>query len=149
MEKCFCFRAPTSDDANGHPFCLFGGLIGLLSGMVVHRQKMLHAAESEIEKKKVAMETLQRLMITLSHHLLNANAVIGGMAHRCKKKSAQEQREEYLDIIEKEARRIDAVVRALRKITEIKTADYTSEGHGLMIDISKEIEELLGKTEEN
>ncbi len=34
---------------------------------------------------------------------------------------------------------------ALKKITDIKTADYTSEGHGLMLDITKDIDALLKK----
>lgn len=130
------------------PFVLFGGFIGLLINGVLDRQSRLYAAESENQKKKAALETLQRLMITLSHYLLNANAVIGGMAGRCNKCHPGQGIEEYLNIIEAEARKIDAVVGALRRLTEIKTADYTSEGHGLMIDISKELEELLGKIEE-
>lgn len=34
---------------------------------------------------------------------------------------------------------------ALKKITEIKIADYTSHGKGLMMDITQEIEEQLDK----
>lgn len=33
----------------------------------------------------------------------------------------------------------------LKKITDIRIADYTSHGKGLMIDITQEIEEQLGK----
>ncbi len=36
---------------------------------------------------------------------------------------------------------------ALKKITEIKIADYTSHSKGLMIDITQEIEEQLGKND--
>jgi hypothetical protein len=54
-----------------------------------------------------------------------------------------------LEVIAEQAKKIDAVMSALKRITEIKTAKYTSEGHALMIDISKEIEELLSKNREN
>ncbi len=54
-------------------FALFGGIIGLLIGIVMDRKKKLYAVELQNEKKKVALETLKTLMITLSHYLLNAN----------------------------------------------------------------------------
>jgi len=129
-------------------FIFFGSLIGFLLARMLDKQKKLHATELANEKHRAALETLQRLMITLSHYLLNANAVIGGMAGRCKKCCSERSVEEYLGIIEDEARKIDAVIKALRTITEIKTSDYTSGGRDLMIDISQEIEKSLGKTEE-
>jgi hypothetical protein len=70
------------------------------------------------------------------------------MSARCRKLNPEEEFSDYLNIIETEARKIDAVIKALRKLTEIKTADYTSEGRGLMIDITKELEEMLRKIEE-
>jgi len=94
-------------------------------------------------KIRDAVETLRRLMITLSHHLLNANTVIGATAHRSKRHATDAGLIESLDLISEEAAKIDAVIGALKKITEIKTADYTSGGKDLMIDISKEIEENL------
>jgi signal transduction histidine kinase len=130
------------------PFILFGGLLGLMIDGVLDRQSRLSAIEAENQRKRAEIETLQRLMITISHYLLNANAVIGGMSVRCRKLNPVEEFSDYLNIIETEARKIDAVIKALRKLTEIKTADYTSEGRGLMIDITKELEEMLRKIEE-
>jgi signal transduction histidine kinase len=128
-------------------FIFFGSLIGCLLARVLNKQEKLHAMELANEKHRAALETLQRLMITLSHYLLNSNAVIGGMAGRCKKHCSERSVEEHLSIIEDEARKIDAVIKVLRTITEIKTSDYTSGGRDLMIDISQEIEKALGKTE--
>jgi hypothetical protein len=48
-----------------------------------------------------------------------------------------------LNVIEEQAKKIDSVISALKKVTEIKTSDYTPKGHDLMIDISKEIEQQL------
>jgi hypothetical protein len=42
-----------------------------------------------------------------------------------------------------EAKKIDAVIRSLKEITEIRTADYTTSGKDLMIDITRNIEEHL------
>lgn len=128
-------------------FAFLGGLNGLFVAIIVDKKKRLYAAEAENEKKKVALETLQRLMITLSHYLLNANTVIAGMARRCLKYNSAEDMKDSIDIIEEQAKKIEAVIMALKKITEIKIADYTSHGKGLMIDITQEIEEQLGKND--
>lgn len=129
-------------------FMLFSGFIGFMTGVIIDKKKKLHEAISENEKKKVALETLRRLMVTLSHYLLNANTVIGGTAHRCIKHDSREDILASIQVIENEAKKVEAVIKALKKITEIKIADYTSGGRGLMIDIAGEIEELLGKPEE-
>ena len=126
-------------------FASFGGITGLLIGIIADRKKRLYAAELENEKKKTALETLHRLMVTLSHYLLNANTVIGGMVRRGRRNEANVQAS--LDIIEEEAKKIDVVIRSLKEITEIRTADYTTSGKNLMIDIAKNIEEHLKKTE--
>ncbi len=126
-------------------FASFGGITGLLIGIIADRKKRLYAAVLENEKKKTALETLHRLMVTLSHYLLNANTVIGGMVRRGRRNEANLQAS--LDIIEEEAKKIDAVIRSLKEITEFRTADYTTSGKDLMIDIVKNIEEHLKKTE--
>lgn len=133
----------------GIAFAVLGGFIGLLISVIVEKQKQLYVATLENEKKKAAIETLQELMITLSHYLLNANMVIGGMVRRCEKIKSNEDMLCSLEVIAEQARKIDAVMSALKKITEIKTAKYTAEGHALMIDISREIEELLSKDRES
>ncbi|MBI5103106.1 MAG: hypothetical protein HZB33_14920 [Nitrospirae bacterium] len=126
-------------------FAASGAVIGLLTGVLSERKRKLFEAEMENQKRKTAIETLQRLMITLSHHLLNANTVIGGSANRCRRHTADEGLIASLDLIREKAGRIDAIIRALKRITEIKTTDYSSAGKDLMIDISKEIEEDLAE----
>lgn len=125
------------------PFAFFGALIGVLAGVILDRKNRLALAERENEKRKVATETLQRLMVTLSHHLLNANTIIGVTARRCCKVEIKDETTCSLELIETQSRRIEAVIGALRKVTEIKTADYTLNGHELLIDISKEIEDAM------
>jgi len=129
-------------------FAFFGSISGLLLGIIIARKKRLYVVEYENEKKKIAMETLRRLMVTLSHYLLNANMIIGGMARRCRKSEPSSEVRDAVKIIEEQARKIDAVISALRKVTRIKTADYTTHGHGLMLDITKEMDELLNKQNE-
>ena len=124
-------------------FAVFGAGVALLIGVLSERKRRLFEAEMENGKRMTAIDTLQRLMITLSHHLLNANTVIGVTAHRSRRHATDAGLIESLDLIREEAAKIDAVIGALKKLTEIKTADYTSEGKDLMIDISKEIDENL------
>ena len=57
------------------PFIIFGGVIGLLMGIIVERTRKLEAEKFEHEIEKVALETLKKLMVTLSHYLLNANMI--------------------------------------------------------------------------
>lgn len=125
------------------PFALLGALIGLLSGILMEKRKRLNTVEHENEKKKVALETLGQLMVTLSHYLLNANMIIGGKVRRLKRTVADNELLSAFEIIEEQAEKIDAVVGALNRITEIKTTSYTSQGQALLIDITKEIEESL------
>lgn len=121
-------------------FAVFNGIIGLLMGALIAKKRRL-------EQQKIALETLNRLMITLSHYLLNANTVIGGMARRCKQTTPDK---DILcsDVIVEQAKKIDAVIKALKATTEIKTADYTTNGKALMIDITREIESLLNAPQE-
>ncbi|MBI5055368.1 MAG: hypothetical protein HZB61_01940 [Nitrospirae bacterium] len=117
----------------GVAFTVLGGFIGILIAVVIEKQRQLYTVIFENEKKK----------ITLSHYLLNANMVIGGMVRRCQRIQTNEDSQCSLEAIAEQAKKIDAVISALKRLTEIKTAKYTAEGHALMIDISKEIEELL------
>ncbi|MBW2094058.1 MAG: hypothetical protein JRI80_04145 [Deltaproteobacteria bacterium] len=124
-------------------FILFGGVIGLLVSISIERRKRLLATEDEHEKKKIALETMKELMATLSHHLLNANMVIGGRARAVAKMTTNEKILEDLRVITEEGRRIDAVIRALGEAIEVKIADYTSGGSVKMIDIGKDLEDRI------
>ena len=110
-------------------FMLLGALIGLLVGALIDKRRRLYDAELETEKRRVALETLHELMITLSHYLLNANTVIGGMARRCRKIESNADVTGSLGVIEEEARKIDSVIRALQRITAVKTTEYVARGY--------------------
>lgn len=130
------------------PFILSGGVVGLLIGLLVEKKKRLLAAEIENERKKIALETLQQLMVTLSHYLLNANMIIGGKVGRLKRTVSDEELLAAFEIIAEEARKIDTVISTLNKMTEIKTSQYISQGKALLIDLTQEIEESLSRNQE-
>jgi len=127
-------------------FAFFGGFVGLLIGIIVDRKKKIYDKEHESEKKEVALETLKRLMVTLSHYLLNISMIIGGEVRLSQKAVSEKETLISLEVIAKQAKKIDAVIGALKKVTEIKTTDYTTKGCNLMLDITEEMEKLLKET---
>ncbi len=130
-------------DAKAHAQELHN-LAGSFNDMLDRLQKAFQA-EYENERKKVALKTLKRLMVTLSHYLLNANMIIGGKVRHSRKVESNKDNIASLKVIEEQARKIDAVIGALKKVTEIKTSDYTNKGQALMINITQEIEEQLSQ----
>ena len=129
-------------------FIITGGFVGLLAGVAAERKRKLDAIALESEKRRVAMETLHALMVTLSHYLLNANTIIGGMVRHCKRIESSKETLDSLAVIQSQARKIDAVIGALQKVTEIEATRYTAQGETFMIDVAKEIEEELRMAEE-
>jgi hypothetical protein len=124
-------------------FVLFGGCLGFVVGLIIEKHRKLIHVQHEHEKSKIALETLNQLMITLSHYLLNANMVIGGKARRSQKKESTSDIIPDLKVIEDQAKKIDSVIKALREITEVKTVLYSTGGTAKMIDITQEIESQL------
>ena len=128
-------------------FVLFGGVAGLLAALVIERKKKLLMLEVENERNRIAVETLRELMVTVSHHLLNANAIIGGKVRQCRRLVSDAKALEVLSHIETQGRKIDATIRSLREITEMKTADYTTGGTVTMIDIDEKIREKMSRAD--
>lgn len=121
------------------------GICRDITERVEAENRRLRMAELENENKKVALETLRQLMVTLSHYLLNANAIVGGMVRRCRKAQSLTEIDRPLQVIEAQAKKIEIVIGALKRVTDIKTTSYTSETNTLMIDVAKEIDEALTK----
>ena len=103
----------------------------------------LRLVELENERKAIALTTLRQLMVTLSHYLLNANTVIGGMARRSIRAASEADRRTALDVIRKQTVKTERIIAALKKMTEIRTTEYTHESQTLMMDLTREIEENL------
>ncbi|HEY3277928.1 MAG TPA: hypothetical protein VGJ94_15020 [Syntrophorhabdaceae bacterium] len=128
-------------------FALIGAIVGFLAGTVVDKKRRLYVAERETERRRAAFETLHQLMVTLSHYLLNANTIIGGMVRHCQRRGGLDKDLLHaLETINEQAIKVEAVVRALQKVEEIKTASYTADSTIVMLDVTKELEsELAGK----
>jgi len=123
----------------GLPFALLGALVGLLLGFFLEAR----SRRFEMEKRLLAVETLRQLMVTLAHHLLNAVQGIGGFASLAIRKEKDEDKRRPLEIIKREAIRIEATVKALQSLESVSTERYTKSSETLMIDIRKELQERI------
>ncbi len=106
-------------------------------------ENRLRLMELENERKTVALTTLRQLMVTLSHYLLNANTVIGGMARRSIRAPSEAARCAALDTIREQTAKTEEIIAALKKVSDIRTTEYTSQSETRMMDLSKEIKEIL------
>lgn len=123
----------------GIPFAILGGISGLLFGLWLEMKRR----RFDIEKRLLAVETLRQLMVTLAHHLLNAVQGIGGFASRAIRKEQDEEIRRHLEIIRKEGKRIEAVVKSLQALESVVWIRYIGGSETVMIDIGKELEERL------
>jgi hypothetical protein len=127
-------------------FVIFGGLIGLLVALVIERKRKMLLLEMANEKNRIAVQTLREVTVTVAHHLLNANTIIGGKVRHCRRLTSDQEILEVLADIEEQGRKIDATIRALREVTEVKIMDYTTNGEVKMIDIDDQIRDRLDQT---
>ncbi len=123
----------------GMPFAFFGGAGGLFFGFWLEARRR----RLEMEKRMLAMETVRQLMMTVSHHLLNAVQVVGGFAARDARNERDEAIRKHLDAIRNEAARIEAVVKALQSLESVRIDRFLENGRASMVDIEKELSERM------
>ncbi len=124
-------------------FAFMGGVAGLTFGSWFLQRQRLAAAQLESQRRLAALETLKELMVTLAHHIRNANLVIGGFSARLLRRGAAAELQEQLRLVQDASRRIEAVVAALESLKEISTTHYTRAGRELMIDLQQGLEAHL------
>jgi PAS domain S-box-containing protein len=124
------------------------GICRDITERVEAEKRRVRMMELENENKRIAVETLHQLMVTLSHYLLNSDTIIGGMVRRCERLDSKEEIHSSLQVIEEQARKIEIVIKALKQLSSVKTVPYTAESHTLMIDVAKEIDEALRNARE-
>lgn len=123
----------------GIPFALLGGVAGAFFGLWLNGKNR----KVEAEKKLALVEGVRQLMVTLAHHLLNSAAGIGGLADLFLRKEQDERKKNQLEIMKKEAVRIEAVVKSLQSLKTVTSERYIGSSETLMIDIRKVLEERI------
>jgi response regulator of citrate/malate metabolism len=92
-----------------------------------HRQRLAMAeAESREREKKIQMETLKRIMMTLAHHLNNAVMPITFSAELCQRGRYDPEATERLVLTcLRETRRINAIIERFEQYVELEEFKYT------------------------
>jgi len=131
----------------GLVFAFLGGVAGWVVGSWFLQKKRLEAEKIEHLRSITALETLKELMVTLAHYIRNANMVVGGFSARLSKSIPDHGLQEELRLIQEASREIDAVIASLQDLTEISSVEYTASSHERMIDLKKDLEARLAKTQ--
>ncbi len=133
--------------AMGGAFALMGGVAGFFLGIWYYQKEKLTAQKLESQRRQVALETLQELMVTLAHHIRNANHVIGGFSSRLHKHLADPEVKRQLEMVQQASREIEAVIASLESLSQIDRARYIGEWETRMIDLKQELEARLAAFE--
>jgi signal transduction histidine kinase len=128
-------------------FAFMGGLAGFFFGIWYYQKERLTAEKLESQRRQVALETLQELMVTLAHHIRNANHVIGGFSSRMIKHLPDPEVQRQLGLIQKASREIEAVIASLENLSQIDHAQYIGEWETKMINLKQELEARLAAFE--
>jgi len=87
------------------------------------------------------------LMVTLAHHIRNANVVIGGFSARILKNTEDPEMQRQLKLIQQASREIEAVIASLESLSQVDRARYIGEWETRMIDLKQDIEARLAAFE--
>ena len=133
--------------AMGGAFAFMGGLAGFFFGIWYYQKEKLTAQRLESQRRQVALETLQELMVTLAHHIRNANLVIGGFSSRMIKNLTDPEMQRQLHLIQQASREIEAVIASLESLSKIDRSRYIGEWETKMIDLKQELQARLSAFE--
>jgi signal transduction histidine kinase len=131
----------------GTAFAFLGGLAGFFFGIWYYQKERLTAERLESQRRQVALQTLQELIVTLAHHIRNANIVIGGFSSRLLKNQHDPEVQRQLHLIQRASREIEAVIASLESLSQIDRARYIGEWETTMIDLKQELEARLAAFE--
>lgn len=122
--------------AMGGAFAFIGAVAGICIGA-------WHLQRVETQRRQAALDTLGELMVTLAHHIRNANMIIGGFSAHMQKHIDNPKVLQQLRSIHQASHEIDKVIKALEGLAGINYTEYTSSGRTRMIDLNQELEARL------
>jgi signal transduction histidine kinase len=127
----------------GLAFSLMGGVAGLGLGAWYLQKERLAQEHLETQRRQEALNTVRELMVTLAHHIRNANLVIGGFSQHLQKHIADPELRRQLELIHRASHEIDEVILALENVSQIDRTQYIDGWRTQMIDLNKELEARL------
>jgi DNA-binding response OmpR family regulator len=113
---------------------------------IVSAKQRKHIAEVEISEreKKVQLDTLKRIMMTLAHHLNNAIMPITFSAELCQRSEfSQDSTRRLVNTCLKETSRISAIIERFEQYVESEEFEYTD-----YLDLKNAMFDMEGATSE-
>ncbi|MDO9532386.1 MAG: hypothetical protein Q7O12_09665 [Deltaproteobacteria bacterium] len=127
----------------GLAFSLMGGAAGFGLGAWYLQKERLAQEQLETQRRQAALNTVRELMVTLAHHIRNANLVIGGFSQHLQKHITDPELRHQLELIHRASHEIDEVIVSLENVSKIDHAQYIDGWRTQMIDLKKELEARL------
>jgi signal transduction histidine kinase len=127
----------------GLAFSFLGGLAGFGLGAWSLQKVRLAQEQLETQRRQAALNTVRELMVTLAHHIRNANMVIGGFSQHLQKHISDPELLRQLELIHRASHEIDDVILALENISQLDHAQYIDGWRTKMIDLKTELEARL------
>ena len=115
-------------------FSFFCSVIGFLLGLLYERNLKFSEFRFEMEKKKAAVDAMEKLLSVLSHFIINSTMVIEAGIRQLRKTDCSASTADILDSIEKQAEKNEEV------ITHMKNYNYLTYMHNADKSISKILE---------
>jgi len=130
----------------GLAFSLMGGVAGFGLGAWYLQKVRLAQEQLETQRRQAALNTVRELMVTLAHHIRNANMVIGGFSRHLQKHVSDPELRRQLELIHRASHEINDVIGSLEQLSKIDHAQYIEGWRTRMIDLKKELEARLDST---
>ncbi len=122
-------------------FGLFGGVCGLLIGMLFERNQRLVRYQYQARLHSDLMNSLQQLLGVISHYILNSSVVIGGHAMRLKKKVPHEG--EDISAIIQQARKNEEILKIIQDAEFLENIDPCDHTYQKLVELNRRIEDRL------
>ena len=105
---------------------------------------------AEIKKEKIALETINRLMVTVSHYLSNPLTVLLGRVELLSEATenggmSSEDTKKFIESCKREINKIDLIIKVFQNLCEVR---YKTFPPGIkMLDVEREIKNRLKEIE--
>jgi signal transduction histidine kinase len=124
-------------------FSFMGGVAGFSLGAWHLQKERLAQEQLETQRRQAALNTVRELMVTLAHHIRNANLVIGGFSQHLQKHISDPELRRQLELIHRASHEIDDVIVSLENLSQLDHVQYIDGWRTQMIDLKQELEARL------
>jgi signal transduction histidine kinase len=127
----------------GLAFSLMGGVAGFGLGAWYLQKESLVLEQLETERRQATLDAVREFMVTLAHHIRNANLVIGGFSKHMQRHISDPELIRQAEMIHRASHEIDEVILALENVSQLDHTQYIDGWRTKMIDLKKALEAHL------